>query len=52
MRPSEEIREEMRAKAAKIERRDIRVLRLLWVLAIVSGISMVIGLIEQFQALS
>ncbi len=46
MRPSEE----MRAEAAK--RKDVRVSRLLWVLAIVSGIAMVIDLIEQFQALS
>ena len=52
MRPSEEMREEMRAEAAKRERKDVRVSRLLWALAIVSGIAMVIDLIEQFQALS
>jgi hypothetical protein len=52
MRPSEEMREEMRAKAAKHERKDVRVSRLLWVLAIVSGIAMIIDLIEQFQTLS
>ena len=52
MRPSEEMREEMKAEAAKRERRDIRVLRLLWVLAIECGLGMVIDLIEQFQALS
>ena len=52
MRPSEEMREEMRAKAAKRERKDVRVSRLLWVLAIVSGIAVVIDLIERFQTLS
>ncbi len=52
MRSSEEMRKEMRTQAAKRERRDVRVLRLLWVLAIVSGVAMVIDLIEQFQALS
>lgn len=46
----EDKREEMRAEAAKRERHDIRVLRLLWVMAIVSGIAMVIDLIERLQA--
>lgn len=52
MKNSNEMLEEIKAKEAKLERRNIRVLRLLWVLAIVSGVSMVIGLIEQFQSLN